>query len=104
MPYRPRQVLDAMGRTVERCHHRRWKQRDGASHATAAQRLEPVPHPLDQDSTIIAVIEMSQASWLVAGIAPGLAPSAEEARTKRGGIAPFIHALACGGHAERPPD
>src|SRR4051794_20607338 len=28
--------------------------------------------PLDQDSTIIAVIEMSQASWLVAGIVPGI--------------------------------
>src|SRR3954454_14387818 len=30
--------------------------------------------PLDQDHTIIAVIEMSQSSWLVAGIAPGIAP------------------------------
>src|SRR5215210_2115684 len=28
--------------------------------------------PLEQGSTIIAVIEMSQASWLVAGIVPGL--------------------------------
>jgi len=27
---------------------------------------------LDQDSTIIAVIEMGQASWLVAGIVPGV--------------------------------
>ena len=27
---------------------------------------------LDQDSTLIAVIEMSQASWLVAGIVPGI--------------------------------
>ena len=26
---------------------------------------------LDQDSTLIAVIEMAQASWLVAGIVPG---------------------------------
>src|SRR4030081_380918 len=40
---------------------------------------------LDQDSTIIAVVEMSQSSWLVAGMLPGierqprkkLAPSAE---------------------------
>ena len=31
---------DAMGRTVARCHHRRWKQRDGASHGTAARRFE----------------------------------------------------------------
>src|SRR4051794_9152712 len=29
--------------------------------------------PLDQDHTIIAVIEMSQSSWLVAGIVPGIA-------------------------------
>lgn len=28
--------------------------------------------PLEQDSTMIAVIEMGQASWLVAGIVPGL--------------------------------
>src|SRR3954465_1019136 len=28
--------------------------------------------PLEQDSTIIAVIEMSQAHWLVAGIVPGV--------------------------------
>ena len=28
--------------------------------------------PLDQESTLIAVIEMSQSSWLVAGIVPGL--------------------------------
>jgi transposase len=27
---------------------------------------------LDQDSTLISVIEMSQSTWLVAGIVPGL--------------------------------
>src|SRR5437016_11133633 len=27
---------------------------------------------LEQDSTIIAVVEMSQSSWLVAGIVPGI--------------------------------
>jgi hypothetical protein len=27
---------------------------------------------LEQDSTIIAVIEMSQAKWLVAGVVPGV--------------------------------
>ncbi len=30
------------------------------------------PVVLDQDSTLIAVIEMSKASWLVAGIVPGI--------------------------------
>src|SRR4051794_41195454 len=29
--------------------------------------------PLDQDHTIIAVIEMSQSSWLVVGVVPGIA-------------------------------
>src|SRR4051812_50062460 len=28
--------------------------------------------PLDQEHTIIAVIEMSQSSWLVAGVVPGI--------------------------------
>ena len=28
---------------------------------------------LEQDSTLIAVVELSQSSWLVAGIVPGLA-------------------------------
>ena len=44
---------------------------------------------LDQDSTIIAVVELSQSSWLVAGVLPGierqpqkkLEPSAERLRT-----------------------
>src|SRR5712675_614898 len=27
---------------------------------------------LDQDSTVIAVVEMSQSSWLVAGVLPGI--------------------------------
>ena len=28
--------------------------------------------PLAQDSTLVAVIEMSQSSWLVAGMVPGI--------------------------------
>ena len=28
--------------------------------------------PLDQDSTIIAVVELSQSSWLVGGVVPGI--------------------------------
>src|ERR1700749_611741 len=34
--------------------------------------LSRSPVALDQDSTIIAVIEMSQSSWLVAGMLPGI--------------------------------
>ena len=45
-----------------------------------AERPRPAPGQalsrslvaLDQDSTIIAVIEMSQSSWLVAGVLPGI--------------------------------
>ena len=40
-----------------------------------AQQLDDLSRsltPLEQDSTIIAVIEMSQSSWLVAGIVPGI--------------------------------
>ena len=35
--------------------------------------LSRSPVPLHQDSTLIAVVELSQSSWLVAGIVPGLA-------------------------------
>src|SRR5437667_6608861 len=50
---------------------------------------------LDQDSTIIAVVEMSQSSWLVAGMLPGierqprkkLEPSAERLLGLRESIA-----------------
>src|SRR5213592_464739 len=60
-----------MGRAARTRHHRRWKQPTGC----------PMPQPndlgrslaaLDQDSTLIAVIEMSQSIWLVAGIVPGI--------------------------------
>src|SRR3954447_18139775 len=40
-----------------------------------AQQLDDLSRsltPLEQDTTIISVIEMSQASWLVAGIVPGI--------------------------------
>jgi transposase len=43
---------------------------DGASHD--ANDLSRSLNCLEQDSTIIAVIEMSQSSWLVAGIVPGI--------------------------------
>src|ERR1700756_5380012 len=60
-----------MGRAARRWHHRR-----------SNRPIEcPMPQPndlsrslvaLDQDSTLVAVIEMGQASWLVAAIVPGL--------------------------------
>jgi len=37
---------------------------------------------LHQDSTIIAVIEMSQSSWLVAGMSPGVERHGKDTRTR----------------------
>src|ERR1700674_4399315 len=69
---------------------RRWQLRRCMNRWSAAM---PQPNDLsrslvalDQNSTIIAVIEMSQSSWLVAGVLPGierqprkkLEPNAEE--------------------------
>src|ERR1700736_839588 len=54
---------------------------DGTIVAVANRWSAPMPQPndlsrslvaLDQDSTIIAVVEMSQSSWLVAGVLPGI--------------------------------
>src|SRR5215470_19824413 len=60
-----------MGRATKVRHHRRCK----------LPMERPMPQPndlsrslaaLEQDSTLIAVIEMSLSSWLVAGIVPGI--------------------------------
>src|SRR3954451_25056476 len=78
---------------------------DGASHGTAARRSKPVPHSpgarqhdhgrhRDEPSELARRRHGSR----------DRAPSAEEARTKRGGLAPFVDALACRGHPERPHD
>jgi transposase len=37
-----------------------------------AEQLEQALVALDQNSTIIAVVELSQSSWLVGGVAPGI--------------------------------
>src|SRR3954465_5184342 len=62
---------DAMGRGA-----RTWQLRRCMNRWSAAM---PQPNDLsrslvalDQDSTIIAVIELSQSSWLVAGMLPGI--------------------------------
>src|SRR5205809_6582053 len=60
-----------------------WGRRQGNGNfvAVANRWSAPMPQPndlsrslvaLDQDSTIIAVVEMSQSSWLVAGMLPGI--------------------------------
>ena len=44
---------------------------------------------LDQDSTIVAVVELSQSSWLVGGVLPGI----ERQPRKKAGAEP--RAAAC---------
>jgi hypothetical protein len=44
-------------------------------HDAPAERFEQSLVALDQDSTIIAVVEMSQSSWLVGGVLPALSVS-----------------------------
>ena len=46
------------------------RQNDGVPHART--RPEPIPTVLKPDSTLIAVLEMSQSAWLVAGLVPGI--------------------------------
>ena len=66
---------DAMGRAARPWQHRRYSTAtDGAPpmsqhcHFDASRSLTA----LEQDSTIIAVIEMSQTKWLVAALVPGV--------------------------------
>src|SRR3954470_6676446 len=58
-----------------------WRRGNAPSAPDATGRRCPMPRPddlsrslvtLQQDSTLIAVVELSQSSWLVAGIVPGL--------------------------------
>src|SRR3982750_1557905 len=64
-------IEEAMGRAAKAEHHRcreqpmgcPMPQRDDLSRSLAA---------FQQDSTLVAVIELSRSSWLVAGIVPGL--------------------------------
>jgi len=68
-----------MGRAVRNGNFVAASNRWSASDAPA-ERPRPAPGQalsrslvaLDQNSTIIAVIEMSQSSWLVAGMLPGI--------------------------------
>src|SRR3984893_4904593 len=62
---------DAMGRAARTRHHRRWKQPTGCP-MQPPNDLSRSLAALDQDSALIAVIEMSRSTWLVAGIVPGI--------------------------------
>src|SRR6202030_1027727 len=68
-----------MGQAARKWHHRRCSQLMECPDAPAerprpslGQALSRSLVALDQDSTIIAVVEMSQSSWLVAGVLPGI--------------------------------
>src|SRR5215469_6982568 len=63
--------LDGMGRAARRWHHRR-SNRPMECRMPQPNDLGRSLVALDQDSTLIAVIEMGQASWLIAAIVPGL--------------------------------
>src|SRR6202011_5695922 len=61
--------------------------------------------PLEPDGTLIAVIEMSQSSWLVAGIVPGVERQpVEEARCRRDRIAKATASMARGSRESRTQD
>src|SRR3954447_3844957 len=62
-----------MGQAARRWHHRRWTDHRWRCPMPKPADLNRCLAPLDQDHTIIAVIEMSQSSWLVAGVVPGIA-------------------------------
>ena len=61
-----------MGRVARAWHHRRCEQTRRGFPMPQVNDLSRCLAALDQDSTLIAVIEMSQSSWLVAGIVPGI--------------------------------
>ena len=63
--------MEAMGRGEDKAP-RRLATIDGVFPAPAKQLAQMSDPPLDQDSSLIAVVEMSQSSWLVAGIVPGI--------------------------------
>jgi transposase len=66
---------DAMGRAARTWHHGRCSTAtDGAPPMSQHFRFDASRShtALDQDSTIIAVIEMSQTKWLVAALVPGV--------------------------------
>ena len=84
---------DGVALSRERDQEMLWGRRrgDGTIVAVANRWSALMPQPndlsrslvaLDQDSTIIAVVEMSQSSWLVAGMLPGI-------RRENPGFAPF---------------
>lgn len=61
-----------MGQATRVWHLRRFPRQPTRCSMSQPNDLKKSATPLEQDNTMIAVIEMGQASWLVAGIVPGL--------------------------------
>jgi transposase len=62
-----------MGRAVRQCTIDVSEDVNGVHPMLQASDLSYSPTTLDQDSTLVAVIELSLKSWLVAGLVPGMA-------------------------------
>lgn len=61
-----------MGQAAKEWHHRRRQNRLMEPAMPTVNDLSRSVIALDQKSTVIAVVEMSQSSWLVAGLVPGI--------------------------------
>lgn len=91
------------GQATRAWHLRRFPRNQGSAPCRCRMAPKaPLPTPLERDNTMIAVIEIGQASWLVAGIVPGREPQPlKEAWVRRAGAAPASAALAEGGGPRR---
>jgi transposase len=61
-----------MGRAARTWQLRRFYLTDGSAAMPQPNDLSRSLVALDQDSTIVAVVELSQSSWLVGGVVPGI--------------------------------
>src|SRR5215470_12015572 len=61
-----------MGQAARSRHHHRCERNRRECSMPQANDLSRSLAALDQDSTLVAVIEISQSSWLVGGIVPGV--------------------------------
>jgi len=64
-------VEEAMGRPAEGLHHRRWMKLM-ESPMTQVDDLSRSVVAFDQNTSLTVVVELSESSWLAAGIVPGI--------------------------------
>src|ERR1035437_3230034 len=63
---------EAMGTVAKVCHRCRCAKTDGGAPMTQANDLSRSLIAFEQNSTMVVVLEMSQSSWLAAGVVPGI--------------------------------